>query len=246
MKIETLKERIEKATIKIEKKHNTIEKKKALIEKKANKVRALGFDLDAGVAWEQRFDEKGREAYWLICEIGYLKEDIERGQKEIPEIEALIEKYKKQLAGEIEKEATISEMPEVMKQMQSELVTEWDQWDKDYRARLREAYNNMTYREFIKKYNYSGYQHMQLTDDEIHNRNEKDARALILDLYNRVKAITGEITDYRHLELTRGNMGAVLNGYVVGKTGRASVESILAGGYNIQRLHIRTLVHEII
>ena len=43
MKIETLKERIEKATAKIEKKQNTIVKKTAQIEKKRNFLEKLGF-----------------------------------------------------------------------------------------------------------------------------------------------------------------------------------------------------------
>jgi hypothetical protein len=71
----------------------------------------------------------------------------------------------------------------------------------------------------------------------------RDARAFVLDLLNRTKEITGEITSWAGVHLTVGTNGfPVLNGYVEGKEGRALVESIYAGGYNIQRLHVRVLV----
>ena len=41
------------------------------------------------------------------------------------------------------------------------------------------------------------------------------------------------------------NEGICINGFVKGTAGTARVESITAGGWNIQKLHIRTLVHQI-
>ena len=75
--------------------------------------------------------------------------------------------------------------------------------------------------------------------------NQRDGENLILDLLKRVTKITGPVTDWSGLRVTQGNMGAVLNGIVIGEEGKARVESILAGGYAIQRLHVRTLVKEI-
>lgn len=49
-----------------------------------------------------------------------------------------------------------------------------------------------------------------------------------------------EITDASGLYI--GASGE-LNGYIVGTTGRVRVETIGAGGYNIQRYHFRTLIH---
>ena len=84
-----------------------------------------------------------------------------------------------------------------------------------------------------------------LTEEKIHANNQRDGENLILDLLRRVTKITGPVTDWSELYVTQGNMGAVINGYVIGEDGRAEVESILAGGYNIQRLHVRTLVKPI-
>ena len=83
------------------------------------------------------------------------------------------------------------------------------------------------------------------TDEQIHRDNEEAGKNLILDLLKRVTKITGAVTDWSRLRLTAGNGGrAVLNGTVIGEEGTAKVESIYASG-PIQRLHIRTLVHEV-
>ena len=85
----------------------------------------------------------------------------------------------------------------------------------------------------------------EMDDAKIHAENYAAGRRLILDLLKRVTKITGPVRSWAGLELTRGNLGPVLNGVVTGEDGKARVESILAGGYNIQRLHVRTLVKPI-
>lgn len=252
MKIETLKERIEKANAKIEKKQNTIEKKLASIEKKSATLnKKYGIDAETFNKYDKEArdsfgKEAGNEIYWTLCDIGTLKEDIKRGNKEIEATKKTIKKYEAQLAGEIEKESIlIKEIPNTMKQMQTELVEQWDAWDIKRKANLREQYNELGYKKFIKIHKCAGYDFMYKTDEEIHESNVKDAKMLIIDLYSRVKNITGEVTDWANIHAQRGTQGmTVLNGYVIGEEGRAKVESILAGGYNIQRLHVRVLVKE--
>ena len=248
MKIATLKERIEKATQKIEKKENTIIKKNAQIEKKYKALEKLGVKDPADHNREEfRNDENWHDIFWTYADIENLKADIIRGGKEIEETKATLAKYEAQLAGEIEKESIfLKEIPEVMIRLQNELVETWDAWDKDRKARIRKAYDELGYSKFVKSYSYADYEFMSKTTEKIHSDNERDAKALILDLYYRVKDITGEVTDWSGIEATIGTGGfTVLNGVVIGKEGRAKVESILAGGYNIQRLHVRVLVHEI-
>jgi hypothetical protein len=79
------------------------------------------------------------------------------------------------------------------------------------------------------------------TPDKIHKDNVRSAEAYVMDLYNRIHLITGEVTDWSYIHCA----GVALNGYVKGQLGAVNVETILAGGYNIQRLHCRTLVHEV-
>ena len=243
MKITTLNDRIERAEATIEKKNNTITKKLALIEKKKALLSKKGINPETADAREHRDDS---EAFWTICEIEHLYEDIERGKGEIEEKKKALESYKAQLAGEIEKESIfIKELPESVLQMRDELVEKWDGYDKSKRDFLCNEYSRLGYKEFSQKYRHAGHEFRKLTDDQIHSRNERDAKNLILNLYNRVVEITGEITSWRNIYLTQGaHFSAVLNGYVEGKQGRAYVESILAGGYNIQRLHVRVLVKE--
>ena len=229
MTIAELENRIAKKQTQIEKKFNTIGKKTKLIAKKQ--------------AEYDKLDADSREARMIACDIRYLREDIKRNNDEITECEATLKKYEEQLKGEREKEATfISEVPETMKALETELINEWNRSDMDRRDWLRKQRKELGYTEFIERYHHSGWEFTMKTDEEIIKANTRDARLFVLDLLNRVKAVTGEVTDWSYINLTYGNTFPVLNGYVYGKEGRCEVESILAGGYNIQRLHIRTLV----
>lgn len=231
MRIETLRERIENAKVKIEKKQNTIIKKEATIVKKQNLI-------------AKTTDEQDRR--WLGFDIKHLNEDIERLTKEITETQASLEKYEAQMVGEMENEKKLTEIPENLKRMQTELVERWDEYDLRYKERVREDHRTMSYEDFRKKYRgIDTYSIMYRTTEQIHNSNMQDAKVLILNLIKRVRSITGEITDWDGVRAEVGTWGmTVLNGFVIGKEGRAEVESILAGGYNIQRLHVRVLVHE--
>lgn len=249
MKIETLRDRIEKAKAKIEKKQGTIVKKTAQIEKKYVALEKLGVE---DPRTKNKTDFRGSanfdDIYWTYCDIEHLQADIIRGGKEIEETEQTLAKYEAQLTGEIAKEEILlNEIPEIFNSLRDELVAEWDRWDLERRADVKKAYRELGYKEFIKKgYTRADYEFMYKTEAKIHEENVQDAKILILDLYYRVKDITGEVTDWAGIETEVGTHGfTVLNGIVIGKEGRAKVESIYAGGYNIQRLHVRVLVHSI-
>lgn len=70
----------------------------------------------------------------------------------------------------------------------------------------------------------------------------KEKIAKMLDLVTRINNVVGTITDAKGLYIS--NAGNI-NGFIVGTQGKASVETIGAGGYNIQRFHYRTLINKI-
>lgn len=71
---------------------------------------------------------------------------------------------------------------------------------------------------------------------------EAEKKAKMLDLINRINAVVGSITDAQYLSVSpEGN----LNGIITGEQGRAKIETIGAGGYNIQCFHYRTLIHKL-
>ena len=229
MKIETLSERIANAENKISKKQLTIAKKQALITAKG------------------LVNSDSSEALTLKWDIEHYTDDISRLEREITETTLTLTEYRNKLTELVERVTVlITDMPDVLKGLQEELVERWDKWDIERRDRIQADYRELDYKEFSRKYTHADVVFKGKSDEQIHDDNIQSAENLIIDLIYRVRKITGEITDWSDIRATVGTDGfTVLNGTVIGKEGIACVESITAGGYNIQRLHIRVLVHSV-
>lgn len=93
--------------------------------------------------------------------------------------------------------------------------------------------------EWLRPYNNEG------TMEEALNKLEKDLAQEWNRKYDfiieRTNEIVGEITDASNLKV--GSKGD-LNGYIIGTRGTAKVQTIGAGGYNIQCFHFRTLINK--
>ena len=127
-----------------------------------------------------------------------------------------------------------------------------DWWNKNFKERCTEAGENRTKeykkykKEFHRKWNwivlYTEWKdgNYYLNRERLKKDLDREANVMYDDLVARVMKYTGEITDASYLSI--GEKGE-LNGFIVGKEGKAKVETIDAGGYNIQCYHFRTLVH---
>lgn len=246
MKSQELRERMEKAEATVEKRKLTIERHKKAAEKKLQQMRAKGWEPDRSL-YQNKRDNESWEAYWAVCEYEQKLEDIKGATDKLAEAEEIAANWRAKLEKQIELETKIAfEMPEVFRELKDELAKSWTEYDMERKSRwleVRAKYQagKLSREEYRKMYKYSQEMELSKTEEEFYKINLKEAELFIVDLYNRVKAITGEVTDWGNIHYG----GKALNGWVEGKNGKAKVESILAGGYNIQRLHVRVLVHEI-
>lgn len=246
MKSQELKERLEKAEATVEKRKLTIERHKKAAEKKLQQIKDRGWEPDRSL-YQNKRDNESWEAYWAVCEYEYKLDDIKSATEKLEEAKEIAANWRAKLEKQVELEEKIAyEMPEIFRQLREDLAKAWTEYDMECKSRwleIRAKYKagKLSREEYRKMYKYSMEMELSKTEEEFYKVNFKEAEIFIVDLYNRVKAITGEVTDWANIHYG----GKALNGFVTGENGTAKVESILAGGYNIQRLHVRVLVHEI-
>lgn len=231
-----LKERLEKALETVSKKEATIERHKKQAEKKLQILKENGWDK--GTAFDYR---DNNDAYWAICEYNHKLEDIKGAEDKLKEAQEIANNWKDKLDKQIQKELILAkEVPEAFKQAREALVESWVAQDIREREVMLQKKRELEYKEFRKLYRYTEEESLKHTDEEFRKIEEREADAWLLNLYNRVKEIVGEVTDASGIRWG----GKCLDGFVVGTKGRAEVFTIDAGGYNIQRWHLRTLVKE--
>lgn len=264
MTITELQERINKAEETIAKKNTLIEKRNKSIEKTMKKLHDLGYTSDGYDNLQNEMEEarvndfngdKFQEGYNYICDLHTYYESIRDAHKAIEETQEKINKYNNMMKVEEAKEDFINNLPENVIEFMNELEDSWNKYDMRRRDKIQAMkhelyqYDNFSteYKEGKAKmhqmFGSNWYEDSFLTDEQIKKDNKKAVKSLILDFINRVKDRVGTITSFANLHLNRDNQGfAILNGKVEGTEGTARVESIYAGGYNIQRLHVRVLV----
>lgn len=81
-----------------------------------------------------------------------------------------------------------------------------------------------------------------IDDEKLKKDLDRDAELKYDDIIERTNELIGKIEDANGLKI--GGKGD-LNGIIIGERGSVKVETIGAGGYNIQCYHFRTLIHKV-
>lgn len=214
------------------------------------------------------------EVYNLNYDLGYAKEAVKDSERKIKELTQIRDNWKTKLELQKAKDNELANVPQVVKDFVHTWRVKTEEWIRknleEYIKRRKEAYsyyekasdysNDLTReqrQELRNIYNELSSELRKNTDAliiEIYSRgNEKEEfiqkllneeeRSKILDLIRRVTKVTGTITDATALRI--GEQNGELNGFVLGEEGKAYVETIGAGGYNIQRFHYRVLVKKV-
>ena len=213
------------------------------------------------------------EVYNLNYDLGYAKEAVKDSERKIKELTQIRDNWKTKLELQRAKDNELATIPQVVKDFVHNWRIKTEAWIKDnlakYQQQRRDAYklyeqacdysNDLTYeqrKELKNKYNELYHEIRENTEPliiDIANRSnqeefitkllDEEEKGKVFDLIRRVTKVTGTITDASALRI--GEQSGELNGLVIGEEGKAFVETIGAGGYNIQRFHYRVLVKKV-
>lgn len=203
----------------------------------------------------------------------YIKDvdgEIRRAKRDLDEAQATLDKYKSQLSAKSEFEAS-EKIPAIWDFLQEwredaynyfienakeyyELRQGYDKaldeylatlpseitssWSKQYRSELafeKKYYSNI--HPFTKQI---AYYRGGVDEERLNKELDKEVEAKYKNLVARIQEKAGDIVDATGLYI--GGNGEI-NGVVIGTKNKVRVETITAGGYNIQCLHFRVLVH---
>ena len=113
---------------------------------------------------------------------------------------------------------------------------------RQYRKEWNSKWGEMERYELLVFNRETGTYEYRFDRERLQKELDQEANAKYDDIINRTNEICGTITDARGLYV--GNKGD-LDGVIIGERGKAKVQTIGAGGYNIQCFHFRTLIHEL-
>lgn len=206
---------------------------------------------------------KAQESNWENNPYYYSESDLKWTTKDLEAAKETLAKYEADLATEIEKdnsrnvEAIINFLNGWADRVYEWYCKEFANYQvvlADFRTKnkkLMESNSMDDYREYKKAKKifdsrwsilYPYIDGKKFDTVKLRKELEREKKVKYDDIINRANAICGAIKDATGLSV--GEKGE-LNGLVIGERGNARVETIGAGGYNIQCYHYRTLINKV-
>lgn len=272
VKIVGAEKKVEKLSLTINRHQNALAKKIAVATKICGEEVAETIDWNNADRYMYQGTEKHLEWYWAICDVDDKVQAIKDNEEKLKKVYKQLAELRAKRKALKEEDDAIPLIPTVeeflanwrasayayyMKcyPMIEEVLKKYRQVDKElcdlfnshtvpypeYRAKRQEADKQEAEElKFFQKWLVEKVRYSSIEDFEefINAMLDKEVYEKRKDLIFRVSDVAGVIKDASNLTIRNGN----INGYVVGDKGNALVETIGAGGYNIQCFHYRVLV----
>ena len=219
------------------------------------------YDMYAAACKDGKNKEEGQTIYWdYICKLNELVERIHNKQRDIDDVLKSIDKLSaksttlsntaKLVDALFEKIPQMKDFIEKCGEKQFEFLVKFNEkvkkaWEtyKQKEEERREKYGS-----HVTKESMAAWKEIQKIKPKQLVRTEEQLRREVENWKQReaelmATRITTEFGEVLQANLTLGVDGNV-NGVITGTKKSAKIESIFAGGYNIQQLHTRMLIHE--
>lgn len=242
----TLDERIQSCLANIEKTKKTLERHQIRLEKKTQELKKLGIESPETV---DTLKISGQQ-FIALFDYKSAKSDIESNLSKLQELQEKLNQYTQKKAEEEVKERSIPTVPAVeafLEQWRTRANTYYhEQVEAIHTWKASHNQKRGWYAELNKCFSQDCIVLSEYPEKEFETRLNKlldsEVKFKRADLFRRCSIVVGVIADASGLRI--GDNGSI-NGKVVGNKGTAYVETIMAGGYNIQCLHYRVLVKPI-
>lgn len=225
-----------------------VDNSKKKIEKLEQKIERIKIALNGG---KNPYYYREDDLKWSLKDLEVAKRNlskyeealaIEINKEKAPKIKVLVdflENWKKQATIYYRNECKRYIETYYQFEAEEKTITDWKERrlleDQHYRTMQQMFTSNI--RELV-----SFRSETSTNEKELEKMLSREVEAKYDDLVDRISKVTGEIKDCEQLHI--GGNGSI-NGFVKGEKATAKVETIMAGGYNIQCLHYRVLVNRV-
>ena len=228
---------------------------KERIEAKEKQIEKLEKSLERHERKLAKALKEGASPY----ETKWIEYDIRNVKSSLEDCRNTLEKYKSKQKEQERENQIFAEAERVFRPFTQYLEEKWNLQDMEKRKIIRSEYEvhrkevdrliesdrrsfldciQLFYSHMKDTYGVDWQRWLSISDEEIREDNRKAVRELVVSTAVRIREKAGTVTDYSGLHCGC----SCFEGFIKGDKGTVEVRSVLAGGWNIQKLHVRVLV----